>query len=318
MHTVWDVDKSRQVEEQRCLRGDASYVGNILLLVEGVSLFAGVLLGWLSRLLSLDGVSYLVTYAAFYTFSMVVPAVLVSLVSGRRHFPLSPAHRTNFGDVFLGVLAAIGVCMLANIAASIFVTIFESVGAQTPDFPDYLEPTVSSLAWNIFVFAVLPALCEELVFRGYILRTLRRYGDWFAVMVSALVFGLMHGNLAQIPFAIITGIALGWLYIMTENIWLAVSVHFINNALSYFLQYLGLGMDETNQGLYTTVVIFALSVIGLIAFAVLLARGSALLRRLPRKSRLSVGNRIGSLLTSLQFILAIALYVSLTVWGSIG
>ena len=162
------------------------------------------------------------------------------------------------------------------------------------------------------------ALLEELVFRGYVLCTLRTYGDWFAVVISALLFGLMHGNVAQIPFALIVGVALGWLYIMTDNIWIPIAVHLINNGFSLLLQYLTIGMDEIKQGLITAFSICSLIVIGAICMAVLLVRHSALLRRLPKRSGLSLGARVGALLSSKGFVLCLAFFVLLTITDILG
>ena len=159
------------------------------------------------------------------------------------------------------------------------------------------------------MFAVLPALLEELVFRGYVLRTLRVYGDWFAVMVSSLLFGLMHGNISQIPFAIIVGLALGWLYVMTDNIWVPVAVHFANNAFSLVQQYCSMGMGDNARGILSVFSIMSLITIGLISLGFLIARRSKLFRRLPRRGTLGAFGKIGTLVTSPLFLLGIALFV---------
>ncbi len=309
---------SPQTFEKRRLRDDATYIGVMMLALEGTMLVLGNLLQVIVNLFSMDRQTFLLVYAAIYAAGMALPAVVVSLIAKRRHFPLSPSKATGPFDVFFGILAAVGVCMAANIAVNYILLFFESVGVPEPEMPDYLQPTIPSLLLNLFVFAVLPALLEELVFRGYVLRALRPYGDWFAVAVSALLFGLMHGNIAQIPFALIVGVALGWLYVMTDNIWIPVAVHFINNGFSFLLQYCTIGMDETKLGMINAFAIFALIAIGALSLAVLFARRSALLRRLPRKSSLSVGARTGALLSSPLFLICIAVFVLLTVVSVLG
>ncbi len=313
---MWDAQQPVPNDEKRRLRGDAAYIGIMLLATESLFLALGEVFGFAVSKLALDKTAYLLFYAATYALGMAVPAIVVSLIMRRRHFPLSPAARTNAVDAFFGILASIGACMVANIVSGVIVSMFEAAGVDEPQFPDYLEPTLSSLLLNVFVFAVLPALLEEMLFRGYVLRALRPYGDWLAVAVSALLFGLMHGNVAQIPFATVVGVALGWLYVMTDNIWLAVAVHFINNAFSYVMQYCSFGMDDATRGMYTTFGIFSLTVIGMVAFGVLLARRSALLRRLPRKSSLSLGRRVGMLASTPLFIICVTVYLVMTVLGS--
>lgn len=96
---------------------------------------------------------------------------------------------------------------------------------------------------GFIVLALLAPLVEEMVFRGTILRDLLRRvqdhtvgstkGVWGAIMVSALLFAVVHMNLAQIPHAFIFGIFLGWLYAKTGSIVPGVVFHFVNNGLAY-------------------------------------------------------------------------------------
>ncbi len=308
----WEIQE-RKAGEKCLLRRSAAYIALMLLLTEAAFLVAGVVLSLVN---AANKTQELLAYAVVYALSMLLPAVFVSLVFGKRYFPLSPCRRTNAPDAFFGILAAVGMCMLANIIASVVMAFFESLGVEEPTMPDYLEPNIGSLLLNLLVFAVLPALLEELVYRGYVLRVLRVHGDWFAVAVSAVLFGLMHGNVKQIPFALVVGFALGWLYIMTDNIWLPVSVHFANNAFAYLMDYFALSMTEETQGVFFSFTIMSLSVVGMGAFAVLLARRSELLRRLPQKSTLLTGERIAALFSSPLFIVSLVVLVGLTVLGS--
>lgn len=309
---------SPQLWERHCLRNDAGYIGMMMLALEGTMFVLGILFQFDVRVFSPDLPSFLLIYAGIYATGMSLPAVVISLITKRRHFPLSPSRSMRPSDAFFGILAAVGICMTANIAVNYILLFFESVGVPEPEMPDYLQPTPTSLLINLFVFAVLPSLLEELVFRGYVLRALRPYGDWFAVIVSALLFGLMHGNIAQIPFALIVGIALGWLYVMTDNIWIPVAVHLINNGFSLLLQYCTIGMDNTEVGMVNGFVILTLIVIGALCLAMLVVRRSALLRRLKRKSSLSVGARTGVLLSSPQFVLCLVAFTVLTIADVIG
>ena len=80
--------------------------------------------------------------------------------------------------------------------------------------------------------------------RGVLMGVLRKYGDGFAIIVSALVFGLMHGNLVQIPFAFVLGLFFGYAVIRTGTIWTAVVIHFLNNLLSVSFDYLFVNLSD--------------------------------------------------------------------------
>ena len=83
--------------------------------------------------------------------------------------------------------------------------------------------------------AVLPAVLEEFIIRGIVMQPLRRFGDKFAIVASALIFGIMHGNMVQIPYTVVAGLFLGYLAIATGSLWPSIILHFINNFYSVAL-----------------------------------------------------------------------------------
>ena len=101
-----------------------------------------------------------------------------------------------------------------------------------------VTPMASPLLAVLFD-ALLPALPEELFCRGALFSTLRPMGRRTAVFGSALLFALMHANLAQLPYAFIAGIALGALYEFSGSLLFPILFHLANNLLSLSL-YFGL------------------------------------------------------------------------------
>lgn len=92
----------------------------------------------------------------------------------------------------------------------------------------------------VFVSALLPAICEELLFRGVILNGLRtRFNDIASVFLSATMFALMHQNLQQLVYPFILGSVMGWMALRTGSIVPSIIVHFINNFLVILFTYLG-------------------------------------------------------------------------------
>ena len=84
---------------------------------------------------------------------------------------------------------------------------------------------------NMFLYVGLGApITEELLFRGLVLRSMEPYGKKFAIFASALMFGLYHANIIQIPFAFAVGLVLG--YVTVEyNIGWAMLLHLFNNLI---------------------------------------------------------------------------------------
>lgn len=93
----------------------------------------------------------------------------------------------------------------------------------------------SPLIYTLLFAVLLGPAVEELMFRRLILTRLRRFGDGFAILVSALIFALFHGNLAQFFYAFAVGLLLGWLYTSTGRllhpILLHVSLNFAGSIL---------------------------------------------------------------------------------------
>lgn len=89
----------------------------------------------------------------------------------------------------------------------------------------------ASVTFSSFLYSALFApVAEELLFRGYVLRSLRPYGKRFSILLSALLFAVFHGNILQLPYAFFMGLILG--YVAAEySIGWAVAVHAFNNVL---------------------------------------------------------------------------------------
>ena len=85
--------------------------------------------------------------------------------------------------------------------------------------------------WGVLAIVLVGPVTEELVFRMGIQRHLIRHRmrPWMAILLSALIFGAVHGNPAQIPGAVVFGWVLGWLYWRSGTIWIPVAAHVFNN-----------------------------------------------------------------------------------------
>lgn len=88
----------------------------------------------------------------------------------------------------------------------------------------------------IVLMAVLPAVCEELAFRGFIFGGLLRDGQPLrAILISSVVFGVSHGVLQQSISATVMGMLLGWVSWRTSSVIPAMLIHVVNNSLSVSL-----------------------------------------------------------------------------------
>ena len=113
----------------------------------------------------------------------------------------------------------------------------------------HLFESIMGSSWGYLALGILAPVAEELVFRGAILRSLMAYFNyrlpWIPIVVSALLFGAVHGNVAQFANAFVMGLLLGWLYCRTHSIVLGVALHWVNNTVAYTMYKL---MPEMNDG----------------------------------------------------------------------
>ena len=123
--------------------------------------------------------------------------------------------------------------------------------------------------FSMFLYAgILAPIAEEILFRGVIQRTLMPFGKKFAIFVSALTFGLFHGNLIQAPYAFAVGLVLGYVAAEYSVIWSMV-LHMINNLLLADMLYRLLGaLPEEAVSLIVWVVIFSFTVAAVIILIV--------------------------------------------------
>ncbi len=101
-----------------------------------------------------------------------------------------------------------------------------------PDLNQSLFVDISHQVFGILAIAIVAPIMEELLFRGAIEGHLLRKG-WkpaWAIVVSALIFGFIHGNPAQIPFAFLIGLLFGWLFYRTGSVIPGMVGHLINNS----------------------------------------------------------------------------------------
>jgi sodium transport system permease protein len=92
--------------------------------------------------------------------------------------------------------------------------------------------------WALFAcIALLPALCEEAVFRGLLFSGLLRVGPLAAIVASALLFGLAHGSIYRLLPTASIGLVLGWARLSSRSIAPGMLIHAINNGLAAAILY---------------------------------------------------------------------------------
>lgn len=181
----------------------------------------------------------------------LIPFTIAAKCTGRRIDNLIDFGKAKKGTFLPFLLFGIGFCGFSNIATSYAEQIFQNFGVDYDvDFGD--NPSgVFGFLLSFIATAIVPALIEEFACRGIVLGVLKKYGQTFAIISSSLIFGIMHGNFEQIPFAVLVGLVLGYIYVKTGSIWPCMAIHCVNNAASVVFSYLSNVLDTgTTNVLY--------------------------------------------------------------------
>ena len=105
------------------------------------------------------------------------------------------------------------------------------------------------MLFNVFMIAIIPAVGEEFLFRGVILRLFKEWtkNTHIAVMVSAFLFSALHMQFYGFMPRLLLGIILGYLFVWSGSLWIPMLIHFINNAFAIIYIYATGSMDLLNS-----------------------------------------------------------------------
>ena len=254
-------------EEKRGIKKSALLIGISLLLLLGITLFWGVLYYTVmsafgissakANIIINDPAAMQALQVVLSSLMFTVPFILVFKAGNRRISDLVPLKRPEGSKT---AMFFIGLCG----------ELFQKFGIDyNVDFGDNPEGFFGFLL-SLLASAVVPPLVEEFACRGIILGSLRRYGDGFAIITSAILFGLMHGNFDQMPFAAMVGLVLGFIVVKTNSLWIAVAVHAANNFISVAFEYLLAGLSQNSQNLIYSLYLMSALIAGVIGAVLLL------------------------------------------------
>lgn len=147
-------------------------------------------------------------------------------------------------------------CLGAQMVNSLWITLLELMLTPTRKsvMPVLESVAGSSDTFSMFLYAaILAPIWEELLFRGFVLRSLRPFGKRFAIFGSAILFGLFHGNLLQTPYAVLMGLLMGYAAVEYSIVW-SVLLHMFNNlVLADLLSRLTAGWSDMAYGILNTI-----------------------------------------------------------------
>lgn len=209
-------------------------------------------------------VTPLVFYVIGFDFSLVniVVSTLVSLISGLviLWFMNSSFKQklSNFKFTFKPkeTIDTIGMMYFFNYFIGIIGTFFSKLGLPDTSPDLWLN---NDVLYDVFIFisvVILAPIFEELIFRGMILRTLSKYNKTFAIVITSLLFGLLHLNISQAIPAFFMSLVLCYMSLKSDSLLVTILAHAANNLLALLSTYF-------DHNIVITVIILACVIYGL-------------------------------------------------------
>ncbi len=165
---------------------------------------------------------------------------LIPYIHMRRHPGVEKSYRFNRPNgvtILLVIGLAIVSAYFANVLTALWVMFIQSLGG-TPRASGVPSPTnIGELMFAFLLVGVLPAVAEEFFFRGAVMSAWERRGKARALVVSSLLFALMHGSVSALPAHIAAGFVLGAVVLISDSIYTGMLYHFIYNSFMVWMSY---------------------------------------------------------------------------------
>lgn len=166
---------------------------------------------------------------------MAMSSLLTMLLFARMHW--SPVSRVWLASHPWTTLAWVFMLALGTILPSEWVV--EKFQLTMPDSTTQLFESIMKEPTGYLAIGILGPVAEEMVFRGAVLRSLLKLfpakAHWWPILISAVLFGAVHMNMAQFVHALPIGLLLGWMYYRTGSIIPGLLFHWVNNTVAYVM-----------------------------------------------------------------------------------
>lgn len=155
-----------------------------------------------------------------------------------------------------GILIAVAIALALVFLTSPIISLIDFLLLKINFVKDNTLPialnSVPMLILGIVILAVLPAVVEEVIFRGMVTSGLinsvkTNKGKVLAIVFSALIFAGIHLSLQQFVYPLIVGLVLGFVFLITKNLLYTMIIHFVSNCVVVVNSYLTYGQEMENS-----------------------------------------------------------------------
>ncbi|MCR0204341.1 CPBP family intramembrane metalloprotease [[Clostridium] innocuum] len=235
------MDQEPYLEEESkdvACKKDCKSIAASLLVYNLLLIAAGLIIGMVSGAFMIKGASATDIEIIINILSMICSSLMILFTVGmfkkrlKVKLPFTMSNDWNFLTILYYTIIGMGLSCAAGFVIQLvnqFLTDF-GVTMTTPDFS-----MTTDFTYNLIIVlsaCVIAPIFEELLFRGLILQTLKRHGNVFAIVVTSLLFAMMHGNLPQAVPVFALSLVISYAVIKTGSILPGIAIHFLNNSFA--------------------------------------------------------------------------------------
>jgi len=191
---------------------------------------------------------YRVVIFCQHLFAFILPAIITMLLFKKQvgHSVFHFAPTVNWNATFLGIFILMSAYPLVQFSSELnklipLPDVLHNMEDQTAELVKLMLGSDSFwiLAVNVFLIALVPAIGEELIFRGFLQTILGQFlkNKHIIVWTTAIVFSAIHMQFEGFFPRMILGLVLGYLMLWSGNIIYPMIAHFVNNAVQVIMQY---------------------------------------------------------------------------------
>ena len=170
---------------------------------------------------------WLLTFAPLYLIAVPIGLLLLRKVPAK---PLEK-HDLKPSRYIVTVIICIFMMYAGNILGTIITALLQLLPGVSAGNPILGYATDNALLPKVLFMVILAPVIEEYIFRKQLIDRMHIYGEKLAVVTSALMFGLFHGNLSQFFYAFALGLVFGYVYLKTGKLRYSISLHMLINLL---------------------------------------------------------------------------------------
>lgn len=203
------------------------YQSNLMLAIICIALILG------NILITNLGVSDSFMEVSYQYLFILVPVIIYILITRQKFKKVLSLNKVNPLQLLIAMLLALVSQPFISLVANAMNMVFpgSGYGMQMPTSGGY------SLIFAIFLMAITPAICEEVLMRGVVLHGHKGGTVWKVALLNGVLFGIFHNNFEQMFYAAAFGAILAFVVLYTDSIYPAILMHFMMNGLSTLGEY---------------------------------------------------------------------------------